>query len=288
MKGPTDSPETLVYHWDSRLEWNIVQRELLMEYRNIRLSIDPPFATLTLDRPKALNSLSPHMLREMVHAIQQLEMTPGLKALTVRGNGRAFCTGADLDLIAGSLDSPARIKDYLTVLNGIIFKLEELPFPVIGVVHGYVLAGGLELMLGCDMVIAAEDARIGDQHANFGLMPGGGSTQRLPGRIGRQRAMELLFTGRWISGRKAQEWGLVLRAAPQEQLDHELENLLDQLRPKSDQGLARIKDMVLRGRELPLRAGVAQEVESFVEYTTTSPHPREGIAAFKDKRQPIF
>ena len=119
-----------------------------MEYRNILLDIDPPFATLTLDRPKALNSLSPHMLREIVDALQQLEMTPSLKALTIRGNGRAFCTGADLDLIAGSLDAPDRIRDYLTVLNGIIFKLEELPFPVIGAVHGFVLAGGLELMLG--------------------------------------------------------------------------------------------------------------------------------------------
>ena len=259
-----------------------------MDYRNIRLEVDPPFATLTLDRPKALNSLSPHMLREIVDALQQLEMTPGLKALTIRGNGRAFCTGADLDLIAGSLDAPDRIRDYLTVLNGIIFKLEELPFPVIGAVHGFVLAGGLELMLGCDMVIAAEDARIGDQHANFGLMPGGGSTQRLPGRVGRQRAMELLFTGRWLSGKEAQEWGLALRAVPPEQLDQELEGLLDQLRHKSDQGMARTKDMVRRGRQLPLREGVAQEVEAFVEYTTTSPHPREGITAFKDKRQPVF
>ena len=259
-----------------------------MEYRNILLDIDLPFATLTLDRPQALNSLSPHMLREMVNALQELETTPGLKALTIRGKGRAFCTGADLDLIAGSLDAPERIRDYLTVLNGVIFKLEELPFPVIGVVHGFVLAGGLELMLGCDMVIAAEDARIGDQHANFGLMPGGGSTQRLPGRVGHQRAMELLFTGRWLSGKEAQEWGLALRAVPLEQLDQELEGLLDQLRNKSDQGMARTKDMVRRGRQLPLREGVAEEVEAFVEHTTTSPHPREGITAFKDKRQPVF
>ena len=259
-----------------------------MEYRNISLAIEPPIATLTLDRPQALNSLSPHMLREMVHALQEVETTPGIKALTIRGNGRAFCTGADLDLIASSLNAPDRIKDYLTVLNGIIFKLEELPFPVVGVVHGFVLAGGLELMLGCDMVIAAEDARIGDQHANFGLMPGGGSTQRLPGRVGHQRAMEMLFTGRWLSGKEAVEWGLALRAVPPEQLDGELEGLLDQLRNKSDQGLARTKEMVRRGRQLSLKEGVAQEVDAFVQHTTTSPHPREGITAFKDKRQPVF
>ena len=109
--------------------------------------------------------------------------------------------------------------------------------PVIALVHGFVLAGGLELMLACDMAIAAEDARIGDQHVNFGLMPGGGSTQRLPRRIGMQRAMELLTTGRWLSGAEAAEWGLVRRAVPADTLDQELEALVSPLRTKSRPGL---------------------------------------------------
>ena len=95
-----------------------------------------------------------------------------------------------------------------------LFALEELPVPVIGFVHGYALAGGLEILLACDLVIAAEDARIGDQHINFALIPGGGSTQRLPGSVGRQRALELLFTGRWLTGEEAAQAGLVLRAVP--------------------------------------------------------------------------
>jgi enoyl-CoA hydratase len=163
-----------------------------------------------------------------------------------------------------------------------------LPVPTIALVQGFALAGGLELALACDMVIAAEDARLGDQHANFGLMPGGGSTQRLPRRIGMQRAMELLTSGRWLLGQEAADWGLVLRAVPAEALDEELEKLLASLRSKSRTGLSWIKSITQRGKDLPLREGVALEVSAFVQYFATSSHPREGIQAFKEKRQPQF
>ena len=151
----------------------------------------------------------------------------------VRGEGRAFCSGADLIAMDAAFADHSRLSRYLEEINACLFRLEELPVPVIAAVHGFVLAGGLELMLACDMAIAAEDARIGDQHVNFGLMPGGGSTQRLPRRIGMQRAMELLTTGRWLSGAEAAAWGLVLRAVPVEKLDQELEELLSPLRTKS-------------------------------------------------------
>jgi len=156
------------------------------------------------------------------------------------------------------------------------------------VVHGFALAGGLELLLACDLAIAAEDARIGDQHVNFGLIPGGGCTRRLPRRIGMQRAMELLTTGRWLSGTEAAAWGLVLRAVPADRLDSELETLLAALRVKSRPGLGWIKSVTRRGQDLPLRDGVALEGLAFVQYLTTSPHPKEGIQAFKEKRQPRF
>ena len=176
----------------------------------------------------------------------------------------------------------------MKLLNDCFFQLEELSIPTIAVVQGFALAGGLELVLACDMALAADDARLGDQHANFGLMPGGGSTQRLPRRVGMQRAMELLTTGRWLSGSEAVEWGLVLRAAPQESLDAELETLLSQLRDKSRTGLAWIKSIARQGQDLPLRAGIDREGMAFVQYFATSPHPQEGIQAFKEKRKPEF
>ena len=185
-------------------------------------------------------------------------------------------------------DEISLLPPYVKLLNECFFQLEDLPIPTIAVVHGFALAGGLELTLACDMVLVAEDARIGDQHANFGLMPGGGSTQRLPRRVGMQRAMELLTTGRWLSGKEAVEWGLALRAVPGETLDEELESLVAQLRSKSRTGLGWIKSITRQGQDLPVRAGIDREGMAFVQYFATSPHPREGIDAFKEKRQPEF
>ena len=142
--------------------------------------------------------------------------------------------------------------------------------------------------MACDMALVADDARLGDQHVNFGLMPGGGSTQRLPRRVGLQRAMELLTTGKWISGAEAVDWGLALRAAPSGSLDDELESIIGPLRTKSRGGLAMIKAVTLRGMGLPIDDGVALESLAFTQYMTTSPDPVEGIRAFIEKRQPEF
>ena len=259
-----------------------------MEYTNIKLEKENGVATIRLNRPDALNALSPDLLAELSGALSDAGEDETIKALVVRGEGRAFCAGADLTYFETAFSDPGLLADYLERMNGCLFQLEELPIPAIAVVHGFALAGGLELMLACDLAIAAQDARIGDQHVNFGLMPGGGSTQRLPRRVGMQRAMELLTTGRWLSGAEAAEWGLVLRAVPAGELDQELEKLLAPLRVKSRPGLGWIKSVTQRGRDLPLRDGTALEGLAFRQYVSNSSHPREGIRAFKEKRQPLF
>jgi enoyl-CoA hydratase/carnithine racemase len=259
-----------------------------MDYTAVRLRVAPPFATLTLARPDALNALDPVMARELHDALSRVEAAPGLKALVLEGEGRAFCAGADLRYMESVMKNPPKLKAYIELLNGLFFRLEALPVPVIAAVHGYCLAGGLELALACDLVLAADDAQVGDQHANFGLMPGGGATQRLPRKVGYQRAMELMLTGRRLSGAEAAQWGLALRAVPADKLDAELQSLLDQLRSKSAESLRRIKAAVHRGLDLPLKDGVTQEIESFVDYLSSSPDPAEGIRAFKERRPPRF
>ena len=259
-----------------------------MEYTNIILDIADSVATLRLNRPDALNALSMELLAEFSDAVASVGQNETIKALVVRGEGRAFCAGADLLFFDTVFDEISLLPPYVRLLNDCFFQLENLPIPTIAAVHGFALAGGLELALACDLTLAAEDARIGDQHANFGLMPGGGSTQRLPRRIGMQRAMELLTTGRWLSGSEAAEWGLVLRAVPGESLEAELETLLGQLRGKSRTGLGWIKSITRQGQDLPVRAGIDREGMAFVQYFATSPHPREGIQAFKEKRQAEF
>jgi enoyl-CoA hydratase/carnithine racemase len=259
-----------------------------MEYNNIKLEKENAVATILLNRPDALNALSPDLLDEMSSAVTQVSQDQEVKALVVRGEGRAFCSGADLTFFESAFNAPERLHVFTDRINRCLFQLEELPVPVIAVVHGFALAGGLELMLACDLALAAQDARIGDQHVNFGLIPGGGSTQRLPRRIGMQRAMELLTTGRWLSGIEAADWGLVLRAVPSEELDQHLEELLAPLRTKSRPGLGWIKSVTHRGQEQSLRDGVALEAMAFVQYVATSSHPMEGVKAFKEKRRPEF
>lgn len=259
-----------------------------MAYIDIKLEKADSVATLSLNRPAALNALSLELLAEFSHAVAAAGRDESVKALVVRGEGRAFSAGADLLAFDAVFEDLSRLPPYVRQLNDCLFQLEELPIPTVAVVHGFALAGGLELLLACDLALAAADARIGDQHANYGLIPGGGSTQRLPRRIGMQRAMELLTTGRWLSGVEAADWGLVLRAVPAELLEAELESLLAQLRGKSRAGLGRIKATARQGQDLPLREGVDLEGRAFIRHFADSPHPREGIRAFKEKRRPEF
>ena len=259
-----------------------------MEYHNLTLSQADRVATITLNRPDALNALNLALLGELRHATAAVADDESVKALVVRGAGRGFCAGADLLYFERAFDDFGLLPPYVHELNEALFGLEALPVPVIALVHGYALAGGLELMMACDLAIVAEDARIGDQHANFGLIPGGGSSQRLPRRVGMLRAMELMTTGRWLSGAEAAEWGLALRAAPAESLEAELETLLAGLRGKSRAGLGLIKSLAQHSQNMPLRDGVALEGAVFTHHFATSPHPKEGIQAFKEKRQPEF
>lgn len=259
-----------------------------MEYSNITLSMGDRVATIRLNRPDALNALNPQLLSEFSDAVAVAGADDTIKALVVRGEGRGFCAGADLLYFDRVFDDLSLLPDYVRDLNGALCALEAAPILTIAVVHGYALAGGLELMMACDMAVVAEDARIGDQHANFGLIPGGGSTQRLPRRVGLPRAMELLTTGRWLSGAEAVDWGLALRSAPVEELEEELESLLNGIRDKSRVGLGLMKSLALSSQDLPLRDGIALEGATFTHLFATSPHPRAGITAFKEKRQPEF
>ena len=259
-----------------------------MEYTNIKLAKENRVATIRLNRPDALNALGPEMLAEFSAAVAEAGNDESIKALVIRGEGRAFCAGADLIYFQTAIKDPSLLPRYVAQIKDTLCQIEELPIPAIAVVHGFALAGGLELMMACDMALVADDARIGDQHVNVGLTPGGGSTQRLPRRVGLQRAMELLTTGRWLSGTEAAEWGLALRSVPTEQLDEELEKLLGPLRTKSREGLAIIKSVTLRGMGLSIDDGVVLEGQTFVQHMTTSPHPAQGIQAFTEKRQPEF
>ena len=259
-----------------------------MDYSNIMYLKDNQVATITLNRPDAMNALSPDLLSELQYAISVASTDQDLKALVIRGNGRSFCAGADLLFFDSAFENLSLLNPYIQLLNQCFLDLENLAIPTVAVVQGFALAGGLELAMACDMTIVSDEAKLGDQHANFGLMPGGGSTQRLPRRIGMQRAMELLTTGRWLTGPEAVDWGLALRSTDEANLNAELESILSSLRDKSRESLSRIKSITRQGRDLSVSSGIQLESSAFVQYLATSTHPREGIQAFKEKRKPDF
>jgi enoyl-CoA hydratase len=254
----------------------------------ILLSIDMGVADIRLNRPDALNSLSPNLLDEFEAALRTVETDTSVRAVILSGSGRAFCTGADLKTVIKLFDDWPRYVEYLYRLTDVCRLLEQFPVPTIARVHGYALAGGLELLLCCDMAIAADSAQIGDQHANFGLIAGAGGIPRLVRRIGRQKASEVLYTGRWLSGPEAVEYGIVLRSVPEDDLDAAVSELAKKLIPKSRTGLGYIKRVIEAGIDVPLVTALNEERSGLLEYFSTSPHPREGISAFIEKRAPNF
>lgn len=245
-------------------------------------------AVITLNRPEALNSITSEMLDDFEAALDEVAADRSIRTAVLAGEGRAFCTGADLKSVRELFDRWPDYVEYLYRLTAVFVKVERLPVPTIARVHGYALAGGLELLLCCDMAVASDTAKIGDQHANFGLIAGAGGIPRLARRVGRSKALEVLYTGRWLSGIEAAEWGIVLRSVPAAELDDAVAAITDQLKDKSRSSLSYMKRVVLAGEDVPLETALNEERAALLEFFSTSPDPREGLLAFAEKRPPRF
>lgn len=212
-------------------------------------------ATLTLNRPDKLNALNPALfveLRAHIDALAGQTDTVGCVVLT--GAGRAFCAGNDLAAIAAREEAPTP-----TYQADTIDALEALPQPVIGKVNGHCFTGGLELVLGCDLIVAAESATFSDTHGKWGLAPVWGMSVRLPERVGRGAAKELMFTGRRIDGAEAARIGLADRCVPDAELDAAVETLAAEIVANS-WGTSRIdKQLLAASARMPRDEALAHE-----------------------------
>src|SRR5450759_1437268 len=242
---------------------------------------------ITLNRPMALNAITPDMVAVITAALARAD-DPAIKALVLTGTGRACCAGADLKYVnsatQGDESAAGRFLD--TVLDMMV-RLEAGPRPVISSVNCLALAGGLELLLCCDLVIAARSAKIGDAHANFGLLPGGGSSVRLPRKIGPTRAKYLLFTGDFMPADDLVACGLINEVVDDDELKAAVESLLAKLASKSSLVLRRMKALVADGLEQP--KDVALRLELLASEVHAHSHDmKEGLSAFEEKRKPKF
>jgi enoyl-CoA hydratase/carnithine racemase len=244
-------------------------------------------AWISLNRPDKLNALNTALLESLTAQLREIERARDIRVVVLRGAGRVFSAGADLTEIEGIYKDPVRSREYLSVLRDAALGLEHLRQPVIAAVHGVVLAGGLELMLACDLTIAEVSTKLGDQHINWGFIPGGGSTQRLPRLIGAARARDLLYTGRWILAAEARDMGLVARVVPDGTLEAETETFVAEMATRSGDALARIKALVRHAQQLPLEQGLALEIESVIAYYA-QPEFAKGLEAFKARTPPDF
>jgi enoyl-CoA hydratase/carnithine racemase len=266
---------------------SILVLEVHMAFETLRFTVEGTVAHMTLNRPQALNAINPLMLEEMAQVVERLSTDRAVRVLVIAAEGRAFCAGADLKAMHAMEGDIARMQRFLQRWKEVFCAIENLPRPVLGVCQGLALAGGFELLQVCDLVLAAESAQLGDQHINFGLVPGGGGSQRLPRLIGARKAKEIMFTGKWLSAQEACLLGLVNQVVPAAALPQAAQELATTLAAKSPMALRTMKHLVNAGLQTDVEHGLELELHTVVIHNVLD-DTREGIAAFQEKRQPVF
>jgi enoyl-CoA hydratase/carnithine racemase len=245
---------------------------------------------VTLSRPESLNAIDWDMVRELDAVLDGLGAREGLCCVLLTGAGRAFSAGGDLKSYIELQRDAVAFPRFVADIHRVFGRWRDLPVPVVALVNGVTAAGGLELLLNCDVALVARSARIGDGHLNFGQMGGGGVLTLLPRVVGLQRASELIFSGRFLHADEAVEWGLAVRSVEDEAL---LESGLDfarQVAAKSPLAVANAK-AVLQGlwaANGDLAGGLRLELERNSTYCLTSEDAPEGLQAFLEKRPPRF
>jgi enoyl-CoA hydratase len=233
---------------------------------------DDGFATLVLNRPDKLNTLSIRMRQEIAAAIDALEADPVIRVLILTGAGRAFTAGLDLDEWAAPGVVAAAAYEHDAVA-----ALQRFSGPVIGAINGLAITGGVEIALACDVLIAASDARFADSHAQVGLLPGWGGSARMIRRIGLHRAKELALTGRFLGAEEALAWGFVNRVVAPERLRAEAEDLARQMLACVPEALVAYKRLLDAEAGVPL--GEALQIEREASMANNMPVDRAEIDA---------
>jgi enoyl-CoA hydratase len=254
-----------------------------MGYEHILVEVGPPVATVTLNRPKVLNALSPELMRELVVALAELDRDETVRAVVLTGGPKVFAAGADISDMAGRSAVEQLSRDQTGVWAGIA----SFSKPLIAAVNGYALGGGCELALTCDLIIAGDNARFGQPEVNLGVIPGAGGTQRWPRSAGKYVAMEVMLSGSPVTAQRAYELGIVNKVVPAEMAVELARRMARQLAEKPPLALRMAKESVLKAFESPLAEGLAAERKSFYFLFATEDQ-KEGMRAFLEKRKGVF
>jgi enoyl-CoA hydratase len=258
-----------------------------MSFKHLLLEHRGRVSWVYLNRPHALNAISYECMRELRGVWIELRDREETRVIVVSGKGRGFCAGADLTDAPSPEELPGPQAPFLEEGAKMEEVLLSLPKPVIAAVNGVCCGGGLELAMMCDFIVAAASARIGDAHANFGALPGGGATVRLPRIVGVNWARYLMYSGDLFPAAEMAAIGLVNRVVEDSQLEGEVQALAEKIASKSPLGLRRMKMLINDGLDMP--ADLAMKMEKLVSAEhMRSNDAAEGGRAFKEKRKPEF
>jgi enoyl-CoA hydratase len=255
-----------------------------MAYENILVETRGKVGLITLNRPNALNALSPDLMRELGEALASFGSEDNIGAIVITGNEKAFAAGADIKAMKDWGYMDVYKSDYITAEWETINRIRK---PVIAAVAGYALGGGCELAMMCDFILAADTAKFGQPEINLGVLPGAGGTQRLPRFVGKAKAMEMVLTGRMMDAAEAERCGLVSRVLPAERLLEEAIKTAEKICELSLPVVMLAKESVNRAFETTLSEGVRFERRLFHSCFAIEDQ-KEGMAAFVEKRKAVF
>jgi len=254
-----------------------------MSYETILVDRDGRVATITLNRPQALNALNSQVMREVTTAAAEFDADPGIGAIVITGSAKAFAAGADIKEMADRSFAEVFAADFFAAWS----KLAAVRTPTIAAVAGHALGGGCELAMMCDLLIAADTAKFGQPEIKLGVLPGMGGSQRLTRAIGKAKAMDLILTGRTIDAAEAERAGLVSRVVPAEDLLAEAGKVAATIAGMSLSAARMAKEAVNRAFESTLAEGLLYERRLFHSAFATDDQT-EGMTAFTEKRAPNF
>ena len=257
-----------------------------MEFKFIIYEKSEGVATITLNRPEALNAFSKEVVEEILRALEDVKSDENVRVVVVTGAGeKAFSAGADIKAMAGMTALKAR--DLSRMGENLCLALENLEKPVVAAINGYALGGGLEVAMACDLRIASENARMGQTEVNIGLIPGWGGTQRLTRLVGMTKAKELVFTGKMFDARTAEQLGIVNIVTPADKFRETVRQFALELTSKPPVALKVAKALINKGANISLDSALALEREGF-GVVASSEDLKEGVSAFTEKRKPVF
>jgi enoyl-CoA hydratase/carnithine racemase len=251
----------------------------------VSLQTNGPLAWIRLERPEQMNALNREALLELERRLAEVGSDETVRVLVITGSGKAFCAGADLKAVTGP--SEPGEADFLDVAARVFAVLRHHPKPVIAAVNGLAMAGGLELALCCDLIVAAQSARIGDAHANFGVFPGGGGAAVLPRRLPLNIAKQLLFTGDTLPASALTAHGLVNEVVADAELEPAVQALGEKIAAKSPLVLARMKRVANAAADKAQADALREELLELRDHMRSWDFA-EGLRAFAEKRKPAF